>query len=113
LPKKLTILKKNAIHSILCSYLNNQGGGIFVAKKRNIRATVQKIVNGRHGRYAVATSEDVLGSITFSLSFPYWKEVEDPDPGTIVNLSNLRKKKDGWRAMRARDIKLEEKESSA
>jgi hypothetical protein len=83
-----------------------------MAKKRSVQATVQKIVNGRHGRYAVATSEDVLGSITFSLDFPYWKEIDDPDPGTIVSLSNLRKKRDGWRAMRARDLQPNEKESS-
>jgi len=83
-----------------------------VAKKRSVRATVQKIVSGRHGRYAVATSEDVLGSITFSLNFPYWKETEDPDPGTVVSLSNLRKKRDGWRAMRARDLKLTEEEKA-
>jgi hypothetical protein len=82
-----------------------------VAKKRSFQATVQKIVNGRHGHYAVATSEDILGSITFSLDFPCWKEADNPDPGTIVKLSNLRKKRDGWRAMRACDLKPTEEET--
>ena len=81
-------------------------------KKRIFQATVQKIAKGKHGRYAVATSEDVLGSITFSLNYPYWQEVNDPDPGTVVELSDLRRKKAGWRAMRARDLQPTEKECS-
>lgn len=79
-------------------------------KKRIFQATVQKIVNGRHGRYAVATSEDVLESITFSLDYPCWQEIDDPDPGTVVELSNFRRKKAGLRALRARDLKPVEEE---
>jgi len=72
--------------------------------KKVIRAIVQKIANGHRGRYAVATSENILGSITFSLAYPCWQEIDDPEPGTIVILSSLRKKRAGWRASRARHM---------
>jgi hypothetical protein len=70
--------------------------------KKSFRAVVQKIANGHRGRYAVATSGDILGSITFSLAYPCWQGDDDPEPGTVVILSGLRKKRAGWRALDAR-----------
>lgn len=70
------------------------------------RAVVQAIVeDGRHGPYAVATSEDIEGTITFSLSPDVWKEVEWPKPGFDVLLINVVSKRAGWRALEARFIR--------
>jgi len=68
-------------------------------EKDMVQAVVQKIdSDGRHGPYAVATAEG-LGSITFSLEGSVWNEEDVPEPGEIVLLSKLRKKRAGWRAM--------------
>lgn len=76
----------------------------------DIVAVVQDVCNGKHGRYAVATSEAIKGSITFSLDSA-WKESELPESGTFIVLNGLRKKKAGWRATSARFLNLsDEKE---
>jgi hypothetical protein len=65
---------------------------------------VQKVLEGEHGLYAVATSDEpeFLGSsITFSLTPDVWKERGLPEPGSIVVLSDVRKKRRGWRAHKA------------
>lgn len=68
-----------------------------------IKAVVQKVVSeGKHGPFAVATSETVEGSITFSLNKSVWHESDLPKEGTMVMLSGLRKKRAGWRAMSGR-----------
>lgn len=73
---------------------------------KEIRAIVQKVVTeGEHGPYAVATSKEVEGSVTFSLESSVWQEPDLPESGTEVVLSELRKKRAGWRAMSARFFK--------
>ena len=67
-----------------------------------VRAVVQKIVKGKHGFYAVATTEKVDGSITFSFGRQCWKEKERPEKGIHVALNDLRMKRSGWRAHKAR-----------
>lgn len=68
-----------------------------------LTGVVEKIVpGGRHGPYAVASSESVKGSVTFSLDKPVWKEDRFPERGTFVILSDLVKKPSGWRAMKVR-----------
>ena len=68
------------------------------------QAIVEKIISGgRHGPYAVARS-DKLGSITFSLNDNVWREEDWPEPGTYVMLSQVRKKRAGWRAQHGRFI---------
>lgn len=69
--------------------------------------TVQKIVSeGAHGPYAVATVEGIQGSsVTFSLSNSVWQEVDYPEPGTKVILSDLCQKRQGWRAMCGRYVR--------
>ena len=63
---------------------------------------VQKIIHhGRHGPYAVATV-DKLGSVTFSLDGKVWTEKIYPDEGSCVMLSQVRKKRAGWRAEHGR-----------
>ena len=63
---------------------------------------VEKVVaSGRHGSYAIIRDK-VLGCITFSLSAPVWNEPEQPEEGTFVVLSQVRKRRAGWRAMRGR-----------
>lgn len=67
-----------------------------------VQAIVQKVCpDGRHGPYAIATAER-LGSITFSLEGSVWNEEGVPEPGEIVFLSKLRKKRAGWKAMHGR-----------
>ncbi len=65
-------------------------------------AVVEKIItDGKHGAYVVARSE-VLGTVTFSLNSKVWSEEDQPEAGTQVMLSQVRKKRAGWRAMKAR-----------
>ncbi len=77
-------------------------------------AVVEKVVpNGHHGPYAVASVEGLNGSITFSLEKPQWLEKSFPCPGTFVVLSDLQKKRAGWRAMHGRFMKPSDEKQSA
>ncbi len=71
---------------------------------KGYQAIVEKIIlGGRHGPYAVARSPE-LGSITFSLDSEIWQEKDWPEPGICVMLSQIRKKRAGWRAKHGRFI---------
>ena len=70
-----------------------------------IRAVVQKVAEGEHGLYAIATSPEVKGSITFSLVNGVWQDRGVPDKGMHVMLSDLRRKRAGWRAMSGRFVR--------
>lgn len=75
-----------------------------MANDRGYQAVVEKIIpGGKHGPYAVARSDE-LGSITFSLDGDVWQERDWPEPGTCVMLSQVRKKRAGWRAQQGRFI---------
>lgn len=68
-----------------------------------IYAIVQKVVpKGPHGPYAVATSDALTGSVTFSLEPTVWQEEDWPEEGNIVLLSKLRQKRAGWCAKAGR-----------
>lgn len=68
-----------------------------------IKAIVQRVVpEGRHGPFAVATSDQLEGSVTFSLEPTVWKESERPEEGTVVYLSKIQQKRAGWRAKEGR-----------
>lgn len=68
-----------------------------------IKAIIQKIVTaGKHGPYAVATNDDLEGSITISLEPNIWKEKDWPERGNIVRLSSITQKRAGWRAKEGR-----------
>lgn len=68
------------------------------------QAIVEKVYgDGPHGPYAVARSSE-LGSITFALNQDVWPEEDWPEPGMIVMLSRVRKKRAGWRAKHGRFI---------
>ena len=68
-------------------------------------AVVDKIIgDGKHGPYAVAFSDE-LGYITFSLDPEVWQEKKFPDPGMCVLLSQIRKKRAGWRAETGRYVR--------
>lgn len=77
-----------------------------------VEAVVQGKGQGKHGWYAWANVDPatlppgakIEGSITFSLEpeTGVWKETDYPDEGTVVILNDLRKKREGWRAMEAR-----------
>lgn len=65
----------------------------------HLKAVVRAIVpKGKHGPFAIATSEKLDGSVTFSLEPTVWKEVEWPEEGMQVFLAKLRQKRAGWRA---------------
>ena len=71
-----------------------------------IKAVVQDVIQkGKHGPYAVASTEGVKGTITFSLTEPVWKEKDWPEPGHQVVLADLRKKSAGWRAQEGRFLR--------
>jgi hypothetical protein len=68
-----------------------------------IKAVVQKVLpNGKHGPFAVASSDGLKGSITFSLESNVWQEDEWPEEGMFVFLGKLRQKRAGWRAKQGR-----------
>lgn len=64
------------------------------------KGIVEKVVQGAHGPYGVVRHAD-LGSVTFSLLPPVWNEEDVPECGMEVETRMLRKKRGGWRAMRA------------
>ena len=66
------------------------------------QAIVGKIIpKGRHGPYAVAHCQE-FGAVTFSLDLPVWQEEGWPESGMYVVLSQVRKKRAGWRAKSVR-----------
>lgn len=72
---------------------------------------VQMVVKqGKHGPYAVAKSTE-LGSVTFSLDSPVWTENRYPERGVYVVLSDLQKKRAGWRAQQGRFLRPTDKQS--
>jgi hypothetical protein len=74
-------------------------------KVEKVVAVVQKVIHdGKHGSYAIATTEEFEGSITFSLEPTVWLESEEPEAGEFVLLSDLRKKRAGWRAKKGRYV---------
>ena len=77
-----------------------------------IKAVVERVFpEGRHGPYVVATSDQIEGSVTFSLEPTVWKEDEWPEEGTEVLLEKLRKKRAGWRAKEGRFWKLSDEQA--
>ena len=77
-----------------------------------IKAVVQKIVReGKHGPFAVATSDQLEGSVTFSLEPTVWKEEEWPEEGMMVSLGDLRQKRAGWRAKTGRFFRLSDEQT--
>lgn len=68
-------------------------------------AIVEKVVlSGRHGPYAVVRAEQI-GNVTFSLDKQVWQENGVPEEGVYVMLSDVRRKRAGWRAMSARFVR--------
>jgi hypothetical protein len=70
------------------------------------RGVVQSVINdGKHGSYAVAKSDLIEGSITFSLEPEVWTEEAMPREGFEVILGDVRRKRAGWRAYSARFVR--------
>jgi hypothetical protein len=73
---------------------------------------VQKVFpHGAHGPYAKARSEQ-LGSVTFALDPPVWREAKWPDEGMCVVMTNMLKKRAGWRADSCRFMRPEDQEAT-
>lgn len=78
-----------------------------------IKALVEKVIPaGRHGPYAIATTDALAGSVTFSLERTVWQEEEWPEAGTYVCLGKLRQKRAGWRAKEGRFWELSDEQNS-
>jgi hypothetical protein len=79
---------------------------VFLNENEIVVAVVQKVdPKGAHGPFALAESisKTLKGeSITFFLDESVWLENDHPDDGIYVVLSDLRKKRAGWRAYEAR-----------
>ncbi len=71
---------------------------------KEFRAIVQRVVReGPHGPYAIDRLDDASGtSVTFSLQKPVWNESCFPEEGEVVILSDVREKRAGWRAHKAK-----------
>lgn len=84
-----------------------------MADGKSYRAVVEKIIlDGNHGPYAVARSEE-LGSITFSLDSKVWQEESWPERGTCVILSKIFEKRAGWRANHGRLVLPDDKPATS
>ena len=76
-----------------------------MSDNKEYQAVIGQVVsNGRHGPYVVSHHE-TLGVITFALSPDVWKESDRPTGGTYVVLSDLQRKRSGWRAKSARFLR--------
>jgi len=80
-----------------------------------VEAIVKRIIQGRHGRFTVTSAKRFTGSVTFSLENGAWQEKEDPEPGTYVVLSDIRKRRIKgqrvqWQAHKARFFRIEDEE---
>lgn len=76
-----------------------------MSENREYVVVVEKIINdGKHGPYAVARCDD-LGAVTFSLGKDVWDEERNPERGIFVVVSDVIKKRAGWRAMSARFVR--------
>ena len=75
---------------------------------QQLRAVVQAVADGKHGPYAIAEADSssmwqpIDGSVTFAIAENVWAENVWPSAGEVVVLAQLRKKRAGWRAMKAR-----------
>jgi hypothetical protein len=82
--------------------------------EQSYSAVVDGVYDGAHGRYAVARSP-VLDDlpITFSVdpSTKVWSENREPSPGECVVITDITKKRQGWRANAARFVRPEDKEA--
>lgn len=77
------------------------------------RAIVERVVlRGRHGPYVVASSDDLEGSVTVSLESPVWQDSVVPERGMYLILSQVRKKRAGWRAFRGRLVQPSDEPNS-
>ncbi|MCX6779429.1 MAG: hypothetical protein NTU97_04340 [Candidatus Magasanikbacteria bacterium] len=84
----------------MCSAGSFQKGGVTLD---SVRAIVQTVIqDGRHGPFVVATTDQLQGSVTFSLESTVWKEEDWPEKGMVVYLEKLRQKRAGWRAKMGR-----------
>lgn len=83
-----------------------------------ITTVVERIdLKGMHGPYFEARPKDLkirkrLGNITVSLEKRVWLEVDWPEEGLEVLLWDLRKKKAGWRAYKARFVRPEDEQEN-
>lgn len=64
---------------------------------------------GHNGPFFEAECKDV-GKITVSLKGDVWKEDAQPEGGTTVVLWDIRRKRKGWRAYRARFFRPSDEE---
>lgn len=69
-----------------------------------VRVIVEKIVpsKGSRSSYAVCRRDSEENTITFTLDDCVWNEQDDPIPGEVAYLSDVREMGKGLRALKAR-----------
>lgn len=71
--------------------------------EQQYQGIVDRIVSkGPHGPYAMAKVESLALRVTFSLKKEVWQERIWPERGTVVVLSEVIRKRAGWRAQHVR-----------
>ena len=72
-----------------------------------LRATVVRVVRNGKRPYVICNSEEIQGeSVTFGLNEEVWQENKQPAADDEVMLTELVRGKGGWRAMRARLLRV-------
>ena len=69
--------------------------------------TVTSLEEGPKGLYAITSTSQARGSVTFSLA-DAWDEDAPPEKGQRVVLEDLVRKGKGWRAKKARPLRPED-----
>jgi hypothetical protein len=87
-------------------------GGLTVDSREGppVEGIVTSIKEGPHGSYFLVDCEG-LGIVTVSLEKGVWQEKSWPERGITVVLSDIRKKRAGWRAYSARFLRPSDKNS--
>ncbi len=81
---------------------------VLLPKSEYVAVVGSIVAHGKHGAYAVSHCKQVDGAVTFGLNTPVWMECDWPEPGMEVLVTELRKKRAGWRAMKARYVQPED-----
>ncbi len=72
---------------------------------KEVRATVRFVdMNSAKGAYALAWSNELIATVSFSVIEDVWRESIDPEIGMVVVLSGVHERDKGWRATSARMV---------
>ena len=82
--------------------------------EEKVLGVVARVVRkGKHGPYAISYAKNSAireALVTFSLAVPCWVESTIPERGVLVVLTDITKKRAGWRAGSARYVRVADAE---